>query len=102
MRLNFGDLHDKLAEMSTLDLAFAYADYLDYDLGQDGFFIQEMQNRGLTFSDLEQELINYYDNDAIIIRSSHAHTCTDRSTDPAGDRTGFDGINRLTRRRGQG
>ena len=62
MSLILRDLHDKLTEMDVLDLAFAYADYLDYDLGQDGFFIQEMQRRGLTFEDLEQELINYYDN----------------------------------------
>ena len=55
------DLHDKLHEMSDLDLAFAYADYLDYELGGDSYFIQEMQRRGLSFEDLEQELINYYD-----------------------------------------
>ena len=54
------DLHERLADMSTLDLAFAYADYLDFDLDGDSYFIQEMQARGLTFEDLEQELITYY------------------------------------------
>lgn len=55
------ELHDRLEGMSTLDLAFAYADYMDFDLGYDSYFIQEMQLRGLSFEDLEQELITYYD-----------------------------------------
>lgn len=55
------ELHERLEGMSTLDLAFAYADYLDFELNGDSHFIQEMQRRGLTFEDLEQELITYYD-----------------------------------------
>ena len=60
IRLILADLHDRLQEMSDLDLAFAYADYLDFDLQGDSYFIQEMQRRGLAFEDLEQELITYY------------------------------------------
>ena len=63
MRLLMRDLHDSMQDMSDLDLAFAYADFLDIDLGGDSYFIQEMQRRGLTFEDLEQELINYYDSE---------------------------------------
>ena len=54
-------LYHTLENMDDLELAFAYVDYMDH-LEGDGTFIQEMQNRGLTFEDLEQLLINYYDN----------------------------------------
>lgn len=48
----------ELPYMTDLELAQAYADYLD-NLEGDGFFIQEMQDRGLDFTDLEQLLINH-------------------------------------------
>ena len=51
---------DELTYLSDLELAQLYVDYMD-QLEGDGFFIQEMQARGLTFEDLEQEIINYYD-----------------------------------------
>ena len=54
-------LHRTMENMDDLELAFAYVDYMDH-LEGDGFFIQEMQNRGLSFEDLEQMIINYYDN----------------------------------------
>ena len=54
-------LHRTMENMDDLELAFAYVDYMDH-LEGDGFFIQEMQRRGLEFTDLEQLLINYYDN----------------------------------------
>ena len=54
-------LHRTMENMDDLELAFAYVDYMD-QLEGDGFFIQEMQNRGLTFEDLEQLIINHYDN----------------------------------------
>ena len=41
-------LHRTMENMDDLDLAFAYADYMDH-LEGDSFFIQEMQRRGLTF-----------------------------------------------------
>ena len=52
-------LHRTLENMDDLDLAFAYADYMDW-LDNDSTFIQEMQRRGLEFTDLEQILIEYY------------------------------------------
>ena len=54
-------LHRTMENMDDLDLAFAYADYMDW-LDNDSSFIQEMQRRGLEFTDLEQLLIDYYDN----------------------------------------
>ena len=54
-------LYRTMENMDDLELAFAYVDYMD-TLHGDGTFIQEMQNRGLTFEDLEQLIINYYDN----------------------------------------
>ena len=54
-------LYRTMENMDDLELAFAYVDYMD-TLEGDGTFIQEMQNRGLTFEDLEQLIINYYDN----------------------------------------
>lgn len=57
--LILADMASKLEELSNLELAFAYVDYLELD--SDSYFIQEMQRRGLSFEDLEQELINYYD-----------------------------------------
>ena len=49
---------DELQYMTDTELALAYADYLEH-LEGDGFFIQEMQARGLDFTDLEQLLINH-------------------------------------------
>ena len=54
-------LHRTMENMDDLELAFAYVDYMD-TLDGDATFIQEMQSRGLTFEDLEQLIINYYDN----------------------------------------
>ena len=49
---------DELQYMTDTELALAYADYLEH-LEGDGFFIQEMQARGLDFTDLEQLLIQH-------------------------------------------
>ena len=48
----------ELPYMTDLELALTYAAYLD-NLEGDGFFIQEMQDRGLEFTDLEQLLIQH-------------------------------------------
>ena len=59
-RLIQADLLDRIRDMSDLDLAFAYVDNLDYELSFEYGFIEEMTRRGLSFADLEQMIINYY------------------------------------------
>ena len=61
-RLIQADLLDRIRDMSDLDLAFAYVDNLDYELSFEYGFMEEMSRRGLSFEDLEQLVINYYDN----------------------------------------